>query len=41
MWSWIVIGGIFLGIVILMSVGDVGGRGDHAVNAERWWHKHE
>jgi hypothetical protein len=41
MWSWIIIGGILLAMIILMSVGDVGRRGDHTVNSQRWWHKHE
>jgi hypothetical protein len=41
MWSWIIIGGIILGMIILMSVGDVGRRGDHTVNSQRWWHKHQ
>ncbi|WP_374458237.1 hypothetical protein [Nocardioides sp.] len=39
--SWLIIGIIILAILVLMSVGNVGGRGDHTVNAQRWWHKHE
>lgn len=39
--SWIIIGVIILAILVLMSVGNVGGRGDHTVNAQRWWHKHD
>lgn len=41
MWTWIIIGAIILTVLVLMSVGDVGARGDHDVNAQKFWHKHE
>jgi len=41
MWTWIIVGAIILAILLLMSVGNVGDRGDHVVNAQKFWHKHE
>ena len=39
--GWFIFGGIILVILVLMVVGNVGDRGDHTVNAQKWWHKHE